>query len=95
MKVNIKGYVDLRRVYINGERLLPMKSQKILNHSPDGFAWGYGGSGPSQLALAILLHFYGEGIALKYHQPFKWAVISKLEEDRDFDIEVDLSKYVK
>lgn len=26
----------------------------IRNHSPDGFEWGYGGSGPAQLALAIL-----------------------------------------
>ena len=26
----------------------------LRNHSPTGFAWGYGGSGPSQLALAIL-----------------------------------------
>jgi hypothetical protein len=33
------------------------------NHSPDGFEWGYHGSGPAQLALAILLHaaenYYG------------------------------------
>lgn len=27
----------------------------VRNHSPDGFNWGYGGSGPSQLALAILI----------------------------------------
>src|SRR5467141_965015 len=25
------------------------------NHSPTGFAWGYGGSGPAQLALALLI----------------------------------------
>jgi hypothetical protein len=25
----------------------------IRNHSPDGFEWGYGGSGPAQLALAL------------------------------------------
>ncbi len=30
----------------------------LANHSPDGFSWGYGGSGPAQLALAILAdHF--------------------------------------
>ena len=27
------------------------------NHSPTGFEWGYGGSGPSQLAFCILLQF--------------------------------------
>jgi uncharacterized protein (DUF2249 family) len=26
----------------------------LYNHSPNGFEWGYGGSGPAQLALAIL-----------------------------------------
>jgi hypothetical protein len=26
----------------------------LFNHSPDGFEYGYGGSGPAQLALAIL-----------------------------------------
>src|SRR5262245_26367929 len=26
----------------------------LFNHSPCGFEWGYGGSGPAQLALAIL-----------------------------------------
>lgn len=25
----------------------------LVNHSPNGFEWGYGGSGPAQLALAI------------------------------------------
>ena len=30
-------------------------SLAICNHSPDGFQWGYRGSGPAQLALAILL----------------------------------------
>jgi hypothetical protein len=28
----------------------------LFNHSPDGFEWGYSGSGPAQLALAILAH---------------------------------------
>ena len=26
----------------------------LIEHSPDGFEWGYGGSGPAQLALAII-----------------------------------------
>jgi len=33
--------------------LLPHRFD-LWNHSPDGFEWGYGGSGPAQLALAIL-----------------------------------------
>lgn len=30
-------------------------------HSPSGFECGYGGSGPADLALAILVDFFGEG----------------------------------
>jgi hypothetical protein len=33
----------------------------IFIHSKDGFEWGYGGSGPADLALAILAHHLGEG----------------------------------
>ena len=32
----------------------------IVRHSPDGFEWGYGGSGPTDLALAILTHHMGQ-----------------------------------
>lgn len=35
----------------------PKASQLVRNHSPDGFDWGYAGSGPAQLALAILLDY--------------------------------------
>jgi hypothetical protein len=31
----------------------------LYNHSPTGFAWGYGGSGPAQLALALLADVLG------------------------------------
>jgi hypothetical protein len=33
--------------------------QRIVQHSPTGFAWGYGGSGPADLALNILSIFVG------------------------------------
>lgn len=60
-----------------GERMLPLEpSLKLRNHSPTGFAWGYGGSGPAQLALAILLDFTGdEKTALEYYQDFKWDFV--------------------
>jgi hypothetical protein len=51
----------------------------LFNHSPTGFEWGYGGSGPAQLALAILADALGdEERALHLHQKFKFAVIGKL-----------------
>lgn len=52
--------------------LLPAASQKLHNHSPDGFQWGYCGSGPAQLALALLLDASGDASAsLDWYQEFK------------------------
>lgn len=31
-----------------------------VRHSPDGFAWGYGGSGPADLARSILIDALGD-----------------------------------
>ena len=58
-----KKYIGVRHedgvfVTVDGYELEPGKSQSIINHSPDGFEFGYGGSGPSQLALAILLEHF-------------------------------------
>ena len=53
----------------------------LVNHSPTGFAWGYGGSGPAQLALAILVDAFGPGHetdALDLYQLFKWERIARL-----------------
>lgn len=36
--------------------LLP---QRVVYHSPDGFEWGYAGSGPSDLALNLLVDAVG------------------------------------
>jgi len=44
-----------------GDRLTPERSLEIVGHSPSGFAVGYRGSGPAQLALAVLLD-YTEGV---------------------------------
>jgi hypothetical protein len=51
----------------------------LWNHSPSGFEWGYGGSGPAQLALAILAdHLADDRQAFNFHHRFKWAVIAEL-----------------
>lgn len=73
-------------VTIDGKYLDLGKSLKLRNHSPDGFSWGYGGSGPSQLALALLLEATDQETALKYYQDFKWDVISKLPMSEDFEM---------
>ena len=77
-------------VFLNGAELEPGPSQKIKNHSPDGFCWGYGGSGPCQLALAVLLALKGKEYALENYQKFKWDVIAKIPSGRGFDIEFEI-----
>jgi len=43
----------------------------IVRHSPDSFNWGYGGSGPADLALSILTDFAGRDFAELHYQKFK------------------------
>ena len=51
----------------------------LWNHSPSGFEWGYGGSGPAQLALALLAdHLADDKLAVTLHQEFKRIVIARL-----------------
>lgn len=60
-----------RSVSVDGKKLHISPSLGIRQHSPTGFAWGYGGSGPAQLALAILLRVVGADAALAHYQAFK------------------------
>jgi hypothetical protein len=50
-------------------------------HSPDGFEWGYSGSGPSELALNILCLFVPPPEGWRLHQHYKRDVIAGLAPD--------------
>ena len=72
------GYSD-RTVIIthpNGNKE-PLKH--ICVHSPDGFNWGYAGSGPADLALSLLTDIIGKDDAEKLYQSFKNDIITKLK----------------
>jgi len=84
----ILGDGETRTVIVDGFALNPAKSQKLYNHSPDGFNWGYGGSGPAQLALALLLKFTDEKTALALYQKFKFEIIAGLPQGKDFALDV-------
>lgn len=87
MKVihTLRGHNAAKKVWLDGKLLSPQKSQKIVNHSPDGFNWGYGGSGPAQLALAVMLELTGN---YEGYQDLKWALIAKIPRG-DFEIEFE------
>ncbi len=42
----------------------PVPLQHVIRHSPTGLEWGYGGSGPADLALSILADYFGEAADL-------------------------------
>lgn len=76
------SHVGRAEVLKNGVPLEPTRSQLAYNHSPDGFAWGYLGSGPAQLALAILLEETDLPTALSLHQDFKEDFVARWAGDK-------------
>lgn len=81
----MKTYVGVREgnqttITVNGEPLDPRLD--IRNHSPSGFEWGYLGSGPAQLALAILADHLGDDHeAQMLYQRFKEHAIAPIDDD--------------
>ena len=62
--------VDHRGVDV--EHIGPLEHH--VRHSPDGFAWGYHGSGPSELARCLLLDAVGDEAG---YQDFKREVVAR------------------
>lgn len=80
----MKTYVGLRRP--EPEVLVETPSGTyplvhIVHHSPTGFEWGYGGSGPADLARSILADAAGMDVADALYQDFKWDVVARLPRD--------------
>ena len=78
----IRGDASTRQVWISDVELLPHESQKVRNHSPDGFNWAYSGSGPAQLALALMLRYCtSRHEAERCYQAFKHNFVAIWEGD--------------
>jgi hypothetical protein len=74
-------------VTINGYPL--DQCSEYVNHSALGFSWGYGGSGPAQLALALIVDAVGRpDVARRFYQDFKWAFISRLDSESNHEFTV-------
>lgn len=81
-------------VAIDGRVLNPARSLDYVRHSPDGFEWGYGGSGPSQLAFAILLELTDDPeFAQANYMTFKWQFVAAWSRDVEL-VEIDLERWV-
>ncbi len=54
----------------------------LRNHSPTGFSWGYSGSGPAQLALALAADVLGDDDkAQDVYQRLKFKLIGGLPDE--------------
>lgn len=74
--VGLEGDIFLTR-NVRGEPVTNV-SQRIVKHSPDGFEWGYGGSGPADLALNILCLLLPKRKAFRLYQDFKREFIAPM-----------------
>ncbi len=85
----------LERLFVDGVELTPERSLKVRNHSPNGFAWGYNGSGAAQTALAICLHIFQNVTAAEtVYQDFKRNFVSKWPLAKPFNVQVDLTNFL-
>lgn len=84
----IHGEAKTGKAWIGNQEMDISRSLRLINKSPTGFSWGYHGSGPGQLALAILLELTDEQTALNLYQLFKQEIIAQLPTHEDFSLPV-------
>ena len=84
MLAGMKIYEGIRtevepRVTVDGR---PLDMRLDLRMHADRPEWGYAGSGPAQLALALLADAIGDDEALDFHQKFKRTVVARFEREK-------------
>ena len=78
------------RVRDGGESYFLEPRHDLRNHSPDGFSWGFGGSGPAQLALAMLADItQDDEFAQRHYQDWKREYVANLDIDGDWRLVVN------
>ena len=63
---------------------MPRLSRRESRHSPDGFQFGYSGSGPTELARAILVHLYPKDDRVRHprcYRSFRDTFLSGIKAD--------------
>jgi hypothetical protein len=74
---SVSGTVVMVQTEKGREQLRPRFD--LIRHHPVGFDWAHTGSGPAQLALALLAHASGDDeFALEQYQIFQHEIIARL-----------------
>lgn len=74
------------KVDTNGTERELDKRLDLRNASPTGLNWGYGGSGPTQAAIAILADAYNDDFAIEHHRTFVQEFLTTLEQEEGFTL---------
>ena len=82
-------------ITIDGQRLNWQDSLALRHHSQTGIEWGFPGSGPMQLALALLLEATDQDTALRYYIRFRDGVIARIATDSWATTTADLAKWLQ
>jgi hypothetical protein len=77
------GPSEVYRIDPDGGRTAIAWRLDLVNHSPTGLSWGYGGSGSAQCALAILADFLknNDELAVRLHQDFKQRFVARFGDE--------------
>jgi len=78
---------NVKVVRIRNGRQEPLRH--LVRHSPTGFEWGYGGSGPADLARSIIADALGTTDPAIY-QEFKWEFVSKWPDQWEISLDMIL-----
>ena len=80
-----RGYTDQAQagpeavILVYAEDRPAYKLRHMIVHSPSGMAWGYGGSGPADLALSILADHLGEADAIPAHERYDHDIATEIQ----------------
>lgn len=90
-----RGYTDQAQagpgaaILVYAEDCPAYKLRHMIVHSPSGMAWGYGGSGPADLALSILADHLGEADAIPAHQRYNHDIAREIQRTRAWMLHQD------
>jgi hypothetical protein len=84
MKKLYEGIASSRSVYVHPEYEPKHELEHHVHHSPDGFSWGYLGSGCAELARCILWDHLGFEPQPALYQKFKEDYIARFRMDQNW-----------